>query len=338
MPPLNKFARKVPSRAFAFDATEVDIKKCENSEEETPKPEGENKLAEGDPPAEEDPKPAETPSGFSAPLTIIARTGAAVTHWFWGTMVHDFAGMTVKGPIPVDYCHDCNQVLGVSESADAASGELVLSAKLISTQPNDRAAEVYTKANAGVPYQASITMGWDNLVTEDVPAGNSTMVNGQEVPGPVTVFRQWELRGVAICPLGTDGDTSVQFAPKGDAEYDVTTFRLASPSTPVAKSGPEYLTAFGPQGGVWFAEGKSWDDAQRLFSQQTQAEIAALKKTNTELQAAVTKLKGADPVSFQPETPPTSAAPSDPRLQHALPQGLQRLAAANASVMRPAAK
>jgi len=43
-------------------------------------------------------------------------------------------------------------------------------------------------------------------------------------------------------------------------------------------TGQDFLKAFGEKGGVWFAEGKSWEEAQRLFVEAVKAENAGLKK------------------------------------------------------------
>ena len=55
------------------------------------------------------------------------------------------------------------------------------------------------------------------------------------------------------------------------------------------------MTAFGQQGAVWFVEGKSWDEAQKFYTDSLKAENEALK----------TKLKGVEfgqkeGVSFAP--------------------------------------
>jgi hypothetical protein len=40
----------------------------------------------------------------------------------------------------------------------------------------------------------------------------SAKVNGYTQPGPATIFRQWKLRGVAVCPYGYDKNTSTRLS------------------------------------------------------------------------------------------------------------------------------
>lgn len=64
----------------------------------------------------------------------------------------------------------------------------------------------------------------------------------------------------------------------------------ATPAEPAAKpldleAGRKYLAAFGAKGAVWFIEGKSYDEAAKLFAAEAQAERDALAKENADLKA-----------------------------------------------------
>lgn len=148
----------------------------------------------------------------TAPITIVARTGDPVNNYWWGAIVHDLDGMTVAKPrIPLDYCHDDDEVIGYANRFDTSTGDLVASGALVpySADPEDKAAEVLYKSQNGIPYQASIFFDGP-LVLEDVGPGAVSSANGRQVAGPATIVRQWTLRGIAICPYGVDGDTSVE--------------------------------------------------------------------------------------------------------------------------------
>jgi len=70
-------------------------------------------------------------------------------------------------------------------------------------------------------------------------------------------------------------------------------------------TGKHFLTAFGVQGGVWFAEGKSFAEAQALYLSAIKSEVDALKQANDELRKQLSAQRGeTSPVSFQAE--PTS--------------------------------
>lgn len=156
------------------------------------------------------PGPAEGPS---VPFTALARSANPVAHWYWGERcIHDFAGMTAADSLPVDWMHDDTEVLGMLTSKVATPAGLQVSGSLIPFTPTDRASEVIFKSKAGIPYQASIFFDPFSMVVEDVPAGFSTTVNGRLQAGPLTIFREWRLLGVAICLYGVDGGTNVAFS------------------------------------------------------------------------------------------------------------------------------
>lgn len=119
----------------------------------------------------------------TAPITLVARSGEAVCHWYWGNVVHDLGGMTVAKPrIPLDYCHDDDEVIGYANKFDTSTGELVATGALIpySPDPDDKATEIIYKAQQGVPYEASIFFDGP-LVVEEVSENATTFVNGADV-------------------------------------------------------------------------------------------------------------------------------------------------------------
>jgi hypothetical protein len=186
----------------------------------------------------------------TVPVTMTARTGDPICHWYWGNVVHDLSGMTVnKDRLPVDYCHESDEVLGYLNKFDPSSGDLIVSGALTPFEDGDRASEVIYKQKAGVPYEASIDFTGPTVV-EYVDAGASTDVNGKTLQGPLTVFRKWVLRGVAICPYGADPNTSTEFK-AGDKTVEVATFQTqklssgeATPPAPaVDPAAPKQLAA-----------------------------------------------------------------------------------------------
>jgi len=140
----------------------------------------------------------------SAPITIVARTGKPVEHWYWGRMVHDFGGMKLhKDRLPIDYCHNPDQIIGYLNNFETDSGDLIASGALTPWKDSDRATEIIFKSGQGVPYEASIDFTASTTI-EEVAEGKSVEVNGETFDGPGIVFRQWHLRGVAVCPYGAD--------------------------------------------------------------------------------------------------------------------------------------
>lgn len=316
MPPTEK--RKVPASALAFATGAPAIDEIDAG------------------------KPADGQTLY--PFTVTARTAGVAMHPYWGPAIHDFGGMKIMGGrIPVDFCHDFQQVIGLADGFDTKSGALVCTGSLVSLAEDDRSAEIAKKSKAGVPYQCSIFTSRQDLVYEFVPEGASTMVNGQTVEGPVTIFRQWGLRGIAICPYGSDSETdvSMDFA-EGKDEVEVSFFQTgkqpmttatppaAKPNEgPTPKNGAEFLTAFGDLGGRWFAEGKTFDECTQLFIADLQQQLktkgeefaaklaekdaALLAKTTefTTLKEQFDKLAGGKPVSFAAADVKTPPAPKE---------------------------
>jgi len=140
---------------------------------------------------------------------LLARTVEPILDWYWGALVHDFEGMQVADRIFVDYCHDAAEVLGFGDKFKVDAEGLHIEGQLTPFTAEDRASEVQHKADAGVPYQASIDFRGPTEF-EWLSEGSYTQVNGQRVDGPAYIARKWTLRGVAICPLGWDGYTEAQ--------------------------------------------------------------------------------------------------------------------------------
>lgn len=146
----------------------------------------------------------------SVAVHILARSPEPLDHWYWGLCVHDLDGMQKhKEKLALDYVHDDEQILGYLDTFEHRDGGLWADGKLLLT--SERAKQIYSDHQNGVPYEASIAFGMDGLVTEFVHANATAVVNGREMAGPLLVFRQWNLRGVAICPHGYDKHTLTEF-------------------------------------------------------------------------------------------------------------------------------
>lgn len=272
---------------------------------------------------------------------VIARTSGVAFHWYWGRCVHDLSGLSFPKPrVPLDYCHNPLDVIGFAEGFEAAAAELSCDASLVTHRPEDRAAKLMADSDAGVPYEASILQSANGLVVEWVEPDATVEVNGQKFTGPLVVFRQATIRGLAICPQGADGCTSAEFSAgtlagevtisnfPGGFSMSTTPAPAAPPAPPAASglaanppanppatsptpaaagpqfTGQQFMDAFGEKGAVWFAQGKTFGEAQNLFN----AEVVAKNKELTEQVQALTeanqKLRGASaPVSFDGAAP-----------------------------------
>lgn len=175
-------------------------------------------------------------SAKTVPVKMVARSGDPIEHWYWGDVIHDLSGMRLDKPkVPIDYCHDSDQILGYLNKFDTSSGDLVCSGAVTPFGNGDRASEVVYKQKAGVPYEASINFGGDGIKIEQIAPGQMTQVNGQTFEGPGIVIREWPLRGVAICPYGADSDTSTEFAEPDSPTVSVTLFTKENDMTKIEK-------------------------------------------------------------------------------------------------------
>jgi len=158
------------------------------------------------------------------PVQLQALSGKPLMSFWFGQVVHDLEGMQVEEKIVIDYCHDSNQTLGFLNQF-STDGELLCAGALVPHTEQDRASEIAHKAQNEVPYQASIDFTPsrpDDIVVEELGPGASAVVNGNEVNGPITIFRKWPLRAVAICPLGLDRETSTMLQAKGTEDKEIT--------------------------------------------------------------------------------------------------------------------
>ena len=152
----------------------------------------------------------------SKAVTLLARTGAPIDHWYWGRIVHDFAGMKAKEVIALDWNHDPNELIGKADKLDASSGNLMAFATIESIEVGDQADKIIKRSDRGVPYEASIYFNpWD-MVLEYLPEGTFTEVNGAQVEGPLVIAREWTLRRIALVSSGADSGTEASFSSRED--------------------------------------------------------------------------------------------------------------------------
>ena len=266
---------------------------------------------------------AASADGRKAPITILARSAEPLDHWFWGRCVHDMAGMSLrKDRCPLDYEHSSFEIIGYANQFHASNDGLTVSGELISFREDDMAAEVMFKGQQGVPYEASIDFDPGKLIIEEISEGFTAFVNGQQMEGPLTIFREWELRGVAIARYGADSNARTSFTEQEQIEVEVTitesetmpeskkpeaekTPEPKTPETPPvaeAVTAPDEATAFskaqehvkaeltkftatfGHELGVtYFSEGKPFAEACTLFIQHQAGEIAKRDERITKL-------------------------------------------------------
>lgn len=135
---------------------------------------------------------------------MVANTGQVVRRAY-GSAVFDLSGAQFSQRIPLLLDHDTQRPLGYSTQVARTSRGIEASGVFLA---NDDARRVQQECQAGFPYQASIYA--EAIDLEDIPAGKSSVINGQTLAGPLHVFRTWKLRELTMCVLGADSDTSTE--------------------------------------------------------------------------------------------------------------------------------
>jgi hypothetical protein len=186
---------------------------------------------------------------------------------------------------------------------------------------------VILKGQAGVPYQSSIDFDAFSVVLEYVPEGFSSEANGRTYDGPLTIFRQWDLQGVAVCLKPWDGGTEARFskdakdAPqvplnwKDKGKFAMTTETKPADAKPAetmddlrgqfAKTQEKFVGMFGAvDGNEYLAKGKPYEAALEEHIGKLSKQIAEEK---TRADEAETKLKAAQFAHGEPAPIETSA-------------------------------
>ncbi len=65
------------------------------------------------------------------PITVVARRGGVVDHWYWAASFTNLQGCRAKDRILLDWCHE-DVAIGYADQMDASSGQLVLTGALVS--------------------------------------------------------------------------------------------------------------------------------------------------------------------------------------------------------------
>lgn len=137
---------------------------------------------------------------------MLAYSGGVIPrHWAWNNLALDLSGMLVgKKGLPVLREHNPAAVVGHTDRVTTGNGQLEVEGVFNLVTQASR--EVYDLCRQGHPWQASIYFA-EPLSIERVAAGETVLVNGRTLTGPGTVIREWRLREVSFCSLGSDEET-----------------------------------------------------------------------------------------------------------------------------------
>lgn len=194
---------------------------------------------------------------------ILAYTGAIIQRWY-GQVVIDLAGMRLDNRLPALRDHDHGRIVGVvdSHSIDASGLQL----RGVFSAVTDDGREVLALADEGFCWQASIGV-WCEAVQEVEP-GVSVEVNGQELAGPLTVWRKSHVREVSFVAIGADENTAAVSLAAKEQMMEKMPDDAAKLRGPVEQ--PESGQESAPLGGPAPAPGESGksEDAEALTAER----------------------------------------------------------------------
>jgi len=210
-----------------------------------------------------------------------------------------------------------SDIIGFIDKVKASNESVECSGQIVSLVDMDIADQVVRKLKAGIPFESSISFGGQGLEFEEVGENTTAKVNGQDFDGPGFIVRKWPLRGVAVCPHGADNSTSTSLAlsdkevpvlvtinkekqmsekqtlspgelkaqeekekelvEKKATEGLVTKGKEVESNNDTEKVGKDFIAAFGTDGAVWFAEGKTFSEARDLYVKKLLTENEELK-------------------------------------------------------------
>lgn len=143
--------------------------------------------------------------GAARKFTGLAYSGKPITgHYYWGSVVFDMSTMTVPPKLPALIDHDRGQRAGYVTSFSVTDGAgFTVTGNLLT---NESGSSVSKDSDEGFPWQMSIHI--EPGSTEEVQPGNSVVVNGQTLAGPITVFRNSVVKEVSFTATGYDSNTT----------------------------------------------------------------------------------------------------------------------------------
>lgn len=139
-----------------------------------------------------------------------AYTGAAMRpDGWWRPIVVDLAGVRVPSQHrPVLRQHDPEQIVGHTEKvtvvADGADKGIRIAG--VFSGEKQHTDKVTVPGKNGFQWQLSI--GATPVRVEELAAGKTAVVNGEEFTGPLDISRETDLGEISFVPLGADGNTS----------------------------------------------------------------------------------------------------------------------------------
>lgn len=134
----------------------------------------------------------------------VAYSGEVITDHWLAPVAFDLSTISIPTPLPVLYCHEHEEAVGVVDSAEVGDGVKLLGA--LFSDVDECAKSISDKADRGFPWGLSLGIIPGSI--EEVSPGVSYSLNGRNFTGPLTVFKNARVREVSFCSVAADQRTS----------------------------------------------------------------------------------------------------------------------------------
>lgn len=151
-------------------------------------------------------------------MTMLAYSGKIIpNHYFWGDLAIDVKGIKFpKDVYPILEDHNTEKKIGFSTKPIIIDNALHM--EEITLLETNYAYDFVHNSKAGFPYQASIYAEPSKI--EEVEEGKTAKVNGYELKGPGTIWRECALKESSVCTFGYDSKTSSKAFAEKDIEIE----------------------------------------------------------------------------------------------------------------------
>ncbi len=228
--------------------------------------------------------------------------GSIIQHPYWGNLAFELSTMSLQKPV-VPILVDHTDPIAVSTGANFQN-EFILTGKFLKN--NAEAKVVKSNMDDGLPYEASLRFDPRKSKMEVIPEGGKGNVNGIEIPGPGTIFRDTKVKEGSVCLFGQANNCKSEsfnflnerkdVMPDEKAELDASAIgaeALAAERTRMT----EIKKAF-PDDAAFALEqiekGDSVLEAKAAYGDKLKEKLAASEKKNTELQEKAAGKASAD--------------------------------------------
>ena len=145
--------------------------------------------------------------------------GVIADHWYWGNVVFDMSTMAVPPKLPALIDHNRSMRAGYVTNSDIDNTRgFTVNGVLLS---NENGSAVAKDSDEGFPWQMSVHI--EPASIEEFAPGEAAVVNGRNLVGPLTVFRNSTIVEVSFTATGHDPNTAAVAMSRGGVQQPSST-------------------------------------------------------------------------------------------------------------------